>query len=339
MTLLTASWPFLAVFALSLLGTRAMIALCFRMGILDIPNHRSLHSHPKALMGGVAVCAAFFAMQILYARHTGIAEGSLWYLQCLGIAWLVATLGLIDDVRNLSPKLRFGAQGFFALLSAAILASRSPYQGQWLLIAVFFVLLVIWFVGNINMYNFMDGMDGLAGGCGVLYAVFFGAVLYAVGQDLIARNAFLLCPALLGFLVFNWSPARIFMGDVGSTFLGYYFALLSAVLALLNPWNIAFGIAILLPFLYDTISVFLRRWRAGESVTAAHRKHLYQRLQRSGYSHKRVSLAYYALATLCGGGAFCVALTGVHPTWVLAMVPIYHAIYRFIERRYVTVAF
>ena len=189
------------------------------------------------------------------------------------------------------------------------------------------------------MYNFMDGMDGLAGGCGVVYAACFGATLYAQGQESIARSAFLLCPALLGFFVFNWSPARIFLGDVGSTFLGYYFALLSAALALVNPWNIAYGVVILLPFLYDTIAVFIRRLRAGEPITAAHRKHLYQRLQRSGYSHRKVSFLYYAFAMLCGGSAFLFNHMGAHPTAVLVVIPVYHLLYRQIERRFVTVAF
>ena len=172
---------------------------------------------------------------------------------------------------------------------------------------VFSFLVILWFI---NLYNFMDGIDGLAGGTGMIGF----ACLGLLGAQSDAWGFAAVCAAIsaacAGFLLSNFAPARIFMGDVGSAFLGFTFAALSVLAAQQNPRLAVAGILLLWPFIFDTIGTFLRRLRRRENVFAAHRSHLYQRLVIAGYSHRTVTLLYSGLALV----GLVLALV-----WVLAL--------------------
>jgi UDP-N-acetylmuramyl pentapeptide phosphotransferase/UDP-N-acetylglucosamine-1-phosphate transferase len=198
----------------------------------------------------------------------------------------LALVGLLDDSRGLPAAVRYGIHLFTALALVAI----SPLNLPWWLVPV----AVIAVTAVINFVNFTDGLDGLVAGC---MAVQLGvAVMTRAPQT---GDALLpLIGALLSFLAWNWSPARVFMGDVGSTFLGAVFA--GTVLQQGTPLE-ALGLLLVgFPLLGDAFLCVLRRWKAGQPVFQAHRLHLYQRLHQAGWPHGRVALLYIGATALLG---------------------------------------
>jgi UDP-N-acetylmuramyl pentapeptide phosphotransferase/UDP-N-acetylglucosamine-1-phosphate transferase len=267
------------------LGTRALIPLLRRAAVLDRPNERSLHEAPTPRGGGIALIAA-----ILLSWLALIAAGAVAPLLVVVLfgAAMLAAISWIDDLRGLSPALRLPAQlvgvglGVTALIPAGLV-----FQG-WLtpgLDAAAAALLWLWFV---NLFNFMDGIDGLAGSEAAAVAI--GLVLFAglgAGIDSgFAALAATAAAAALGFLVWNWAPARIFLGDVGSVPLGYLLGFLLLDVAARRFWKIA----LILPlyFLADATLTLLRRLARGERVWQAHRQHFYQRAVQRGLGHAAV---------------------------------------------------
>jgi UDP-N-acetylmuramyl pentapeptide phosphotransferase/UDP-N-acetylglucosamine-1-phosphate transferase len=267
------------------LGTRALIPLLRRAAVLDHPNERSLHAAPIPRGGGVALIAA-----ILFAWLLLIATGAVApvILVVFFGAVLLAAISWIDDLRGLSPATRLLAQFVAIGLGMIALIPAGPVFQFWLMPAldtVAVALLWLWFV---NLFNFMDGIDGLAGSEAV--AIAMGLVLFAslgAGKD--PGVALLAAPAgaaALGFLVWNWAPARIFLGDVGSVPLGYLLGFLLLHVAARGFWKIA----LILPlyFLADATVTLGRRLARGERVWHAHREHFYQRAVQRGLGHGAV---------------------------------------------------
>jgi UDP-N-acetylmuramyl pentapeptide phosphotransferase/UDP-N-acetylglucosamine-1-phosphate transferase len=252
-----------------------------RRGLLDRPNARSAHSAPTPRGGGAA-----FVLVAAAGSLVGPAAAPPIPMLCLPLA----LVGLLDDRLNLAAGWRYGVQALTAALLLAITALPLP-QGwlRWPLAA----LLLVAITAVINFFNFMDGLDGLVAASTV-------PLLAAAALGLGLAWPWPLLGALLGFLRFNWSPARVFMGDVGSTFLGAVFA----GLVLQAPtWPQALALLLAAtPLLADALICVLRRLLAGQNIFRAHRLHLYQRLQQAGWSHRRVA-ALYALA--------CAALAGL----------------------------
>lgn len=240
-----------------------------RRRLLDQPNARSSHSRPTPRGGGVVfVTVAVLAWVLLGSWAL------LWTLP-------LALVGLIDDWRSLPAGLRYGTQVLTAVLLLSSAALPGVTTSFWLAAVV-----VVAATALINAINFMDGIDGLVAGC---MAVLFGAAATAGHGQL-----WPLVGALLGFLAWNWSPAGVFMGDAGSTFLG---AVLVAVLLDCSSWQQVIGLLLVaMPLLADAGTCLLRRSLAGQPVFQAHRLHLYQRLHQAGWPHGRISLLY-VLAT------------------------------------------
>lgn len=273
---------------LSRLLLQALIPL-LRRRLLDTPNARSSHQVPTPRGGGLAfvLVGSMAAPAVALLVTAGRLPVTAWLpLVCTPLA----LVGLLDDRLDLPAGLRYGVQ---LLTASALLALAPPAVPWWALPLVLVAITAV-----INFVNFMDGLDGLVAGC--------AAVLIAAAALLLAAPwLWALVGALLGFLLVNWSPARIFMGDVGSTFLGALIAGLA-----LQQRNPALGLGLLLaglPLLGDALLCVLRRWRAGQPVFQAHRLHLFQRLHQAGWSHRRVALLYIgctaALAmALLGGG-------------------------------------
>jgi UDP-GlcNAc:undecaprenyl-phosphate GlcNAc-1-phosphate transferase len=194
------------------------------------------------------------------------------------------------------------------VLASGVILTRLaiPYWGEVQLGRLGYVLTFLWILGLTNAYNFMDGLDGLAAGVAVIAAGFLCAIAFAQLSVFVYMSAYVLLAGAAGFLVFNFPPARIFMGDVGSAFLGFTFATLAVIGASLDLGHLSFYIVplLLFHFIFDTAFTFLRRLSRGEKVHLAHRTHLYQLLNGLGYSHRAVSLFHYGLTVIQGVAAF-----------------------------------
>ncbi len=262
-----------------------------RRRLLDQPNARSSHRQPTPRGGGLA----FVVVAAVASALSGLAAArGPWTIASLPLLALpLALVGFLDDRHNLPAGLRYGAQ----LLTALLLILLSPLASPLPLPAL--ALLLIAATAVINFTNFMDGLDGLVAGC---MAVAFAALAIKLSAP---WPLWALVGALLGFLLWNWSPAKVFMGDVGSTFLGAVFA----GLVLQAPsWPEALGLLLVAtPLLGDACLCVPRRLLAGQRVFQAHRLHLFQRLHQAGWPHARVSSLYIgatavlALALLWGG--------------------------------------
>lgn len=280
---------------------------------IDRPNPRSSHAAPMPRGGGIGIVAGTLAgvaavlaavPGVFYDFDRGLLAG------LAGGALIVAACGLADDVRTMgfAAKLAWQAlgAGLFLAGGATISHLALPGLGALGLGPVGPVLAFLWLIGFTNAFNFMDGLDGLAAGTALVGACLVALTAVALGDATVTSLAGLLAAAAAGFLVFNWPPARLFMGDVGSQFLGFMLAGLGLLLARGDAGGTLILVVPLLMFhfLFDTTLTMLRRWRRGEQVTAAHRGHLYQLLHQSGMSHGRVSLLLALMVVVHGGLAF-----------------------------------
>jgi UDP-N-acetylmuramyl pentapeptide phosphotransferase/UDP-N-acetylglucosamine-1-phosphate transferase len=254
--------------------------------ILDHPNERSSHTAPTPRGGGIAIVLVTLGGSALWMtpRFAIVAAAAL----------VIAIVSWIDDLRHLPATLRLGVQ-ILAALPVAIFFTPIMWAP----------LALVWIVGLTNAYNFMDGIDGIAGGQAVVAGLAWAWFGMATQQPLMATIGLLIAGSSAGFLMHNWQPARIFMGDVGSAFLGYTFASLS-VMAWPNLRLVAAGVLVVWPFVADASFTFLRRALRRERVMEAHKSHIYQRLHQRGLSHASVATIYIALAA--GGAAGAILL-------------------------------
>ena len=262
---------------LTCLTTRVLIPILAYREILDRPNERSSHRVATPRGGGIAVIGSILLAWVVLARAESVPSGVVGIV--LGAA-LLGAVSWFDDLRGLSPVVRLLAQA--AAVAIGILVLPGPRD---LLYLAAISLLWIWWI---NLFNFMDGIDGLAGseaaaiGAGLLL---FGSV--GAGADP-ALQAFVaaVTGAAIGFLIWNWSPARVFLGDVGSVPLGYVLGFLLLGWAVRGYWKIA----LILPlyFLADATITLARRLLRGKRIWQAHREHFYQQAVRRGLSHAAV---------------------------------------------------
>lgn len=303
-----------------------------RSKMLDIPGERSSHVHPTPTGGGVVMFSVttvllflIWSLKLVWPGWWLVWSPSTFLFFFLG-SLIIAVISWLDDVWSLSIHVRFFVQCIGAILAIKVFGcwreAYFPLLGQvslgWLGLPITF----LWIVGMTNAYNFMDGIDGIAGSQGVLAGFGWALLCGLAGLPLIGVLAILLSSTCLGFLFHNWFPARIFMGDVGSAFLGYIFAILPVIAAQSDPkdWAIyahppfiMVGVLLVWPFIFDTTFTFLRRLCYGENVFTAHRSHLYQRLVISGCSHQTVSLIYMVFSTL---GLLCAVFMVMKKPWI-----------------------
>lgn len=279
---------------LSFLATIALRRYALVKNIIDTPNARSSHSEPTPRGGGVAIVLTYLGALIAWDVVSGVPSGLFWSLLCGG--GLVAGVGFWDDHSSLPARVRF-AFHLLAAVGAVFALGGWPRLDlgfavlPWgLLGSAFAVLLLAW---AINFFNFMDGIDGLAGAEAVFVAGAGGALLWLTGAD--AMPLWLLAAASTGFLLLNWPPARIFMGDAGSGFLGFALAV-HALHATVSgatsiwPWLILTGV-----FFVDATLTLLRRMVRRLRVTDAHRTHAYQWASRRVGAHRPVTLSVLAI--------------------------------------------
>jgi Fuc2NAc and GlcNAc transferase len=289
-------------FAGSMIISGVMVALirvwAERRALLDYPNERSSHMQPTAKGGGIAIVVLALAVLAVESRLPQTLPWSpRWFLA--GGA-LIALISWIDDIHRLPVGVRLMAHvaaaiaaiATFGPLAEVDLSVAIPLRGAAVL------LTILWIVGMTNAYNFMDGIDGIAGGQAIVGGLAWGWAGARVNQPWISVVGIVIAGAAAGFLLQNWQPAKIFMGDVGSAFLGFVFALLALAAARVDGRAFLFGALAVWPFIVDTCFTVIRRALRREDVLRAHRSHVYQRLTQVGWSHARVAVLYAMLSTL-----------------------------------------
>jgi Fuc2NAc and GlcNAc transferase len=307
--------------------------LALSRGLLDVPNARSSHSSPTPRGGGLAIvlaaCAGFCALSGIGMLHTDLL------CALLGGGGAVAVVGFLDDRRPLPASVRFAVHLAAAIWAVAWLGGLPPLQVGTVVVHlgwfghVMAVLAIVW---TLNLFNFMDGIDAIAASEAVFVAAGGAFLLRLCGlSPQVPSAAVVFAAACAGFLPWNWPLARIFMGDVGSGFLGFVIAVLACAASRENAvaawiWLVLGGV-----FFVDSTVTLLRRAFRGERVHEAHRNHAYQWLARRWHSHRRVTVATIALnvfwlfpcaviATLFADLASWMVLWSFAPLVVLAVI-------------------
>ncbi len=330
--------PPIAAACVAYVAVAAMRGLASRIGLLDRPGHRKVHAVPTPLGGGVgiwfAVVLVFLVGSLLawflpqqaswipehFVRHrAGMLEraSELWVLLAGGSVLMI--LGLLDDKRGLPWYWRLGVE--FVVATAIVywqgLELTAFIDSPW----IPGVLSVLWIVALVNSFNMLDNMDGLSGGVAAIACVVLGLMLVIrpnsspqVSQLYVATMFFVLAGALIGFLIHNWPPAKIFMGDAGSYFIGYWVAV-STLLATYTDYHGSAAHAVLAPLfalaipLYDMTSVIWIRLRSGRSPFQADKKHFSHRLVELGFSKPSAVFTIYLATLTCGLAAMLLPRT------------------------------
>lgn len=325
----------LSLFGFSAIFVRYFCGYAYRRGLLDIPNIRSSHQDITPRGGGVVfVCLWLLSLLI----GAGLDIISLEELKVFFPgALFISLLGYWDDHQNLSARRRLVLQCLIATCTVASLGgipSLHLWEHKVLHLGSLGTLLaVLGFVWSINLYNFMDGLDGLASTAALFIFGVGGCIVACQGGMQLALLSFGLFFCVGGFLIWNWPKARIFMGDVGSCCLGFLVALFAAVS---DRW---YGVSVLVwmilysAFWFDATVTLLRRLWFKQNVTLAHREHASQRLHRAGFSHQQVLFGFIGLNVILS----CIAIVGsYYPRFLgwglLLAVMILAIIYLIIER-------
>jgi len=300
--LLWAVWTAAACIASAALVSR-LGAWAAARGALDIPNARSSHVRPTPRGGGLAIVAVTLAAAAVMCILHPEAAGGL--LGAVVPATAVAAVSWVDDVRSLPKRLRLAVHVGAAVAATAILGPIESVNlgglGGLDLGPAAWPLTVLWIAGLTNAFNFMDGIDGIAGLTASIAGLVLGVVATNCGSPAVGGVAAAFAGAACGFLAWNWQPARIFMGDVGSAFCGFLLATLPLALPReAIPATLPVAVAPLGPFILDTGFTLVRRLLAGDNIFQAHRGHLYQRLVIAGLSHRTVATLYGLLAAILG---------------------------------------
>ena len=269
---------------ISFILTYLIMRYAVRNKMTVIPNERSLHDLPTPKGGGIAIVLTWYiGITILFL--CGIIERNLFFALLSGM--LLAIVSLIDDINGLKPMIRLIIQFLTAILAFIFLGGLRPLIMPQININYDFLVYpaaivgMVWFI---NLFNFMDGVDGFAS----LEAITISLVLFFLSGSIINL---LLLACISGFLIWNWPKAKIFMGDVGSTQLGFILVVLGIYFHNTFQFSILNWIMLTSPFWFDATLTLFRRWRNGEKLGEAHRKHAYQRIVQAGFSHLKVNIS------------------------------------------------
>jgi UDP-N-acetylmuramyl pentapeptide phosphotransferase/UDP-N-acetylglucosamine-1-phosphate transferase len=295
---MTSIIAFLIITLLSYVSVAYIRRLALRYEILDKPNERSSHSSPMPRGGGLAIVILVLITSIVFVAQTQVNRSLIYIV----LGAILAVVGWRDDLLSLSPNYRFLVQGLIAVISILGMGYfrvvRIPLLGEFDLGAVGIAITFFWIIGMINAYNFMDGIDGMAGGVAVIAGLGWMILSANVRNPFVFWVALAIAATSLGFLRHNWPPAKIFMGDVASTFLGYSFAVLPLLSADQSGDALTVGTLLMWTVIMDTFVTFLRRLVKGENVFSGHRSHLFQQLVAGGYKHGTISALYIFLTAL-----------------------------------------
>jgi len=278
---------YLLLLLLSFILTYFIKDYAMKKSLVAQVNERSSHTTPTPYGGGIAIAVTWF-IGLAYFYSNNAIDPKLFYALLVGM--LISIVSYVDDLFELSAKVRLIIQAFVAFLGLYFLGGLKELDlfvftlQNPLLSNIFAFVMIIWFI---NLYNFLDGIDGYAGSEALFLSIaafiLFGATYFLV-----------LAVAVLGFLFWNWHKAKIFMGDVGSTLLGYNIAIFTIYYTNQDTQNFWIWITIFGLFWFDATLTLLRRKQNGEKLSQAHKKHAYQRLTQAGWKHDKVT--YYAVS-------------------------------------------
>ncbi|NMA49548.1 MAG: undecaprenyl/decaprenyl-phosphate alpha-N-acetylglucosaminyl 1-phosphate transferase [Tissierellia bacterium] len=317
--------PFVATFLLALVLTPVVIKFAVKIGAMDIPkDDRRVHRIAMPLMGGLAMYIAVVIGMLLFLPK------DRKFLAILIGATLILISGIKDDIKGTTPKEKL----FYQILAASVaiwggisienitnpfVQGSTGFALSWLTIPI----TLFWIVGITNTLNLIDGLDGLAGGVAFISSFSFMLVALKMELGFIGVLAALVAGACLGFLPYNFNPAKIFMGDTGSLFLGYMLAIISIEGALKSVATIAMIIPIIIlgvP-IFDTTFAIFRRVSKGQSIMTADKSHLHHRLLEKGFTQKKTVLILYAISGVFG--LFAVLISKVNSSqavWMSAIL-------------------
>ena len=302
-------------FLVALVTTPVVRTLAFRVGAVDVPkDSRRMHDHPIPRMGGLAIFFGFFLSTALF-----VPMEPNWVGMAIG-ATIIVILGIFDDIYDLSAKFKLAVQIVCALIAVASgnvityltnpnLFSSDPW---WQLGWVGYPVTVLWIVAMTNAVNLIDGLDGLACGVSSISSLTLLVISLLLWEPTVPVLVAALAGGCLGFLPYNMNPAKIFMGDTGSTFLGYILAVIS-VQGLFKMYTV---ISFVVPFLlfglpiFDTTFAFVRRIAHGQSPMHADRSHVHHRLIDMGFTQKQAVAVLYVITAILGLSAVVLTTSG-----------------------------
>lgn len=314
----------IVAFIASILLTPLVKRLAFRIGAVDAPNYRKVHARIMPRLGGLAIYGAFIIGFFFLKFMTGFESPYMYAI--LIAATIIVITGVIDDMHEISAKAKLIGQ----VLAAGIVVFGGgiqineinlPFGGEiafgWLSIP----LTILWIVGITNAINLIDGLDGLAAGVSTIALITLAAMAMTMGNGIVIAMASILAASTIGFLFYNFHPAKIFMGDTGALFLGF----MISVFALLGFKNVTV-IALIIPVIMlgvpisDTFFAIVRRLRMKQKWSDPDKSHLHHRLLDLGFSHRQTVLLIYAIAIMFGIAAIIFSMATVWGAILLVAV-------------------
>jgi UDP-GlcNAc:undecaprenyl-phosphate GlcNAc-1-phosphate transferase len=315
-------------FVTALLATPQVRKLALKVGVLDAVGDRRMHTEPKPRIGGIAVYLGLaFALFVAigFALHTTLFHSANDTQDFFGLLFggtLIMLVGVWDDIMGMRPRNKFLAQIVVAIVSMVygfhIPGFEIPGSGKYVNLPPYvdYPVTLVWYLGMMNAINFLDGLDGLLAGVTAISGIFLFAIASAHGHVGAALVLCALVGGALGFLPYNFNPAKIFLGDTGSLFIGYVFATVS----LLVTAKIAVTVSLLVPLValalpvVDTAAAIFRRFRAGKAITEADRGHFHHILVfRFGLNVKQAVLLIYAVSFVLGMAAYLLSGSAGNP--------------------------
>lgn len=326
---------FVIAFVFSFAATPIVYRLAFKIGAIDIPkDSRRMHKKPIPRLGGLAIIFGFIVSLCCFGQMTRSLAAIL-----VGAA-IIAVMGVVDDCKNLDARLKFIIQGIAALIviiggnvRITVLTNPNIFSDNPYLVLPWWISGIVsflWIVFITNAVNFIDGLDGLAAGVSAIMSVSLVFIAVRIGEYSVAVVGLAIMGACFGFLPFNFNPAKIFMGDTGSTFLGFILASLSIQGVFKSYAIISFAVPLLilgLP-LFDAMFAMIRRIYHGQSPMKADRGHLHHRLIDMGFSQKQTVFILYAISGVLGITAVILAESGTLRALILLICVL---IFLFIE--------
>ncbi|GEN83043.1 undecaprenyl-phosphate alpha-N-acetylglucosaminyl 1-phosphate transferase [Sporosarcina luteola] len=309
-----------AAFVASIILTPLVIKFAFRIGAVDHPNYRKVHASVMPRIGGVAIFGAFAIGYLLLRPSDEHAIG------ILAGAIIIIVTGFLDDMLEITAK----AKAFGQLIAAVVVVIWGGLQIDFINLPFFgpfdfgylsIPITILWIVGITNAINLIDGLDGLAAGVSTIALISIAVMAMIMGEMFVVATAAILAASALGFLFYNFHPAKIFMGDTGALFLGF----MISVLALLGYKNVTM-ISLVIPIIIlgvpisDTFFAIIRRVRMKQPISAPDKSHLHHCLLRAGFSHRQTVLIIYGLAILFGVAAVLFSQATVWGAIVLILV-------------------
>ena len=286
-----------------LIATPFVIKFAIKFGAIDKPNERKVHETVMPRLGGLAifigVAAGYFAGGVYTEKVTAISVGAI----------LIVILGMLDDKYELSAKKKFAGQIIVASLivysGLTVDFIALPYIGRFDLGLWSYPITIFWIVAFTNAINLIDGLDGLSSGISAIGIATIGIMAFLAGKEMILTLSLILLGSIIGFLVYNFHPAKIFMGDTGALFLGYSISIISllGLYKSVTLFSFIVPIIILGVPVFDTTFAIIRRVVNKKPISAPDKSHLHHRLLALGLSHRNTVLAIYAFGILFGVSA------------------------------------